>query len=68
MAGSKLVLAGIAATVLITIFGALLFFQTKDPTMLEVALRGSLLAWLIALVVHVLRHGIPVRIVADDRK
>ncbi|HVM45788.1 MAG TPA: hypothetical protein VM582_07605 [Candidatus Thermoplasmatota archaeon] len=67
MATSTSVKAGTAVSVLLVFFGVLLFVQTNDPMLLLMPVQLVALVWLVVLVVHILRHGIPVRIVADER-
>ena len=64
----RIVVLGIVLSVLIVLFGAFSFVQTKDPALLIFALQPVAWMWAILLVVHVLTRGIPVRIVADERK
>ena len=62
------ILIGLGLNVLAILGAVLLFLQTKDPTPMGLVLRLSFYAWVIALVVHVLTRGFPVRIVSDERK
>ncbi|HWH09068.1 MAG TPA: hypothetical protein VNX21_07695 [Candidatus Thermoplasmatota archaeon] len=59
---------GVVLSALLAGFGVLFFFQTKDPMVLLFGVQGAAWVWGIVLVVHVLRHGIPIRIVSDERK
>lgn len=59
--------AATVATVVLFLLGILLFVQTKDPFVLMPAVFLSVALWIIVLIVHVLRHGIPVRLV-DERR
>jgi hypothetical protein len=62
------ILIGLGLNALAILGTVLLFFQTKDPTPMGLVLRLSFYAWVIALVIHILTRGFPVRIVADERK
>lgn len=59
---------GPALTIAIFAGGVLLFFQTADPMVLIFAVVLSAMGWGVAFVVHLLRHGIPVRVVDEGPK
>lgn len=65
---SRGIWVGIAATAAFALLGVLLFFQTKDPMVLIFPVWLAVPAWVVVLIVHVLRKGIPVRIVSDERR
>lgn len=62
------VLIGLIVNALVFVGSILLFFQTRDPTPMGLVLKFSAYAWLVALILHVLKRGIPIRIVSDERK
>ena len=63
MALPRLFLAAIVVSVVALLASVLFFFQYKDPMMLVFAFQLSMYAWIIALIIHVWRVGIPIRIV-----
>ena len=64
----RAIMAGIVASAVPLLGAILLFFQTKDPMMIAFAVDVILAVWVVVLIVHVLRHGIPIRIVSDERR
>jgi len=65
---SRGILGGAVASVLLALFGVLFFFQYKDPMMLLFPVQLIVAVWVVVLIVHLLRHGVPVRIVDDERR
>lgn len=65
---SRAIISGIVASAIILLGSILVFFQTKDPMILAFSVQVILAIWVVVLIVHVLRHGIPVRIVDDERR
>ena len=61
-------LAATVVTAVLLAAGLLLFFQRADPAALAIAIQGSMLAWVVALVYHLLTRGIPIRILSDERR
>lgn len=62
----RLLPLGGVATLLLLAWALLTYVNTRDPALLMAALMAALLVWLILLVVHVIRDGIPVRIIRED--
>lgn len=65
MALPRTILTGIVLSVVFAVLGVLLFFQTADPLVLLAFATPTALAWAVVLVVHVLLHGFPVRVIHE---
>jgi hypothetical protein len=65
---NRLVTGGIVLSAIVFGFAVLFFFQYKDPVLLAFAGQAIVPIWIAILVIHVLREGLPVRVVVEDRR
>jgi uncharacterized protein YqfA (UPF0365 family) len=63
---SRGIWAGIAATLAWTLLSVYFFFQYMDPMLLVLSAIAALVVWGVALLFHVLRRGVPVRVVGKE--
>ena len=59
---------GIVLSAALVVFGILFFFQTKDPMVLLFGVQAAAWIWAVVFIIHILTHGIPIRIVSDERR
>ena len=61
-------LFGLVVSALVLLASIVMFFLYKDPMLLVFAIVLLGMMWGVLFIVHVLRHGIPVRVVEDEKR